>query len=66
MLTNEQRAHDLALFYMKNEYDKFIRQMGSKDLAFGEHSFDALEVYLGAYDNILSQLDTKGTLPSGH
>jgi hypothetical protein len=51
---------------MKNEYDKFIRKMGSKDLEFGEHSFDALDVYLGAYDNILSQLDTKGTLPSGH
>jgi hypothetical protein len=66
MLTNEKRAHDLAMFHLRNEYDKFVRSMSAQNLPFGEHSFDAFHVYLGAYKSILNQLDTEDISPTGH
>lgn len=50
-MSNEQRAHDLTMFYIKMYYD-------SERLAFNENfEFDAINKYVELYPKILEQIN---------
>ena len=51
ILSNEQRAHDLAMFYVKMHYD-FLKP--SED---GHFEFDAIAKYVELYPEILKQMN---------
>lgn len=48
MLTNEQRAHDLAILIVKEAYD--LKSKSSIDLNISEFEFDFYKEYVAAYN----------------
>lgn len=50
-MSNEQRAHDLTMFYIKMHYDF---QKPTKD---GNFEFDAVNKYVELYPQILEQIN---------
>lgn len=50
-MSNEQRAHDLTMFYVKMYYDF------QKPLKNGQFEFDAISKYVELYNEILRQMN---------
>lgn len=50
-MSNEQRAHDLTMFYVKMHYDF---QSPSKN---GHFEFDAINKYVELYPQVLEQIN---------
>jgi hypothetical protein len=61
MLDNEQRAHDLAMFYLRNEYEIFQKSRLELNQSLGAHTFDIVEIYQKAYETVLNQLNQQNT-----
>lgn len=51
ILSNEQRAHDLTMFYVKMHYDF------QKPSEHGRFEFDAISEYVKLYPEILRQMN---------
>lgn len=56
-MTNEERAHDLAMFRLKFEFDTYLKLHDSKDKPRGEYTFDMIDEYLKGYKIALEQLN---------
>ena len=63
MPSNEQVAHDLAMFHVRVMYERFEQEHQQRQEVrgvIGTFTFDSVTVYKEGYEAILSQLEGRG------